>query len=164
MTAAHSEYLPAILAAIGTTGLAVRHGPVHGDELIAGVRIERGGLTVDRDRLRYAGDVLHEAGHLAVLPPAERAAVAGVLPAEGAQETAVLAWSYAAALAFDLPLDVVFHDGFKAGGPWLRETFAGGDVLGQPMLQHWGMTRLVGTAEPADLPVYPEMGCWLRAW
>lgn len=159
----HQEYLSAIVAAIEIVGLSVRWGPVADDIQLPGIRIVDGGLTVDTERLLYAGDVLHEAGHLAVLPPSERASVSGTLPSDGAQEMAALAWSFAMVQRFDLPLDVVFHDGFKAGGSSLRETFAAGHLLGQPMLQYWGMTRLdPDDPERAHLPLYPEMGLWLR--
>lgn len=163
MTITHREYLPAIVTAIETVGIPVRWEPVGDDAKLPGIHIGRGGLSVDADRLRYAGDVLHEAGHLAVLAPEDRAAVTGTLRADGAEETAALAWSYAMAGRFGLPLEVVFHNGFKAGGAWLRETFAAGHVLGQPMLQYWGMTRLdPDDPDRAHLPLYPEMGCWLR--
>lgn len=163
MTATHVDHLDAIVAAIEAIGLPVRWGKVTQEGLLPGIRIENGGLTIDTETLLFAGDVLHEAGHLAVLTPEERATVAGTLPKEGGAEMAALAWSYAMAIEFDLPLDVVFHDAFKAGGSWLRETFAAGHPLGQPLLQFWEMTR---TSEDIPgfehLPRYPKMALWLR--
>jgi hypothetical protein len=158
-----SPDLARIVAAIQTIGIPVRSGVLEDDLMLPGVRIDRGALVVDEDRLLYPGDVLHEAGHIAVLPPSERARIIGTLPDEGGQEMAALAWSYAMAAAFDLPLEMVFHDAFKAGGPWLRETFSSGESFGAPLLQLWCMTR-VPIAPPGfeHLPLFPKMAKWLR--
>ncbi len=40
---------------------------------LPGIMIRDGGLVVDPSQLKWPGDLLHEAGHLAVLPPALRA-------------------------------------------------------------------------------------------
>lgn len=159
----HRAHLETIVGAVEAVGIPVRFAPVADDVLLPGVRIGGGGLTVDTATLAYAGDVLHEAGHIAVLAPDDRAAATGTMLADGAEEMAALAWSYAMARRFDLPLDVVFHDGFKAGGASLRATFSAGHLLGQPMLQYWGVTRLdPDDPERAHLPLYPEMEFWLR--
>ena len=39
---------------------------------LPGVRVDRGRLLVDEARLLYPGDLLHEAGHVAIMPAAER--------------------------------------------------------------------------------------------
>ena len=76
---------------------------------------------------------------------------------------AALAWSYALARTFHLPLEIVFHDAFKAGGPWLREMFASGGELGVPLLQFWNMTRSpIASAGLGKLSAFPEMTKWLR--
>ena len=70
---------------------------------------------------------------------------------------------YAMAVAFALPLEVVFHDAFKAGGPWLRQTFTAGHLLGVPLLQCWDMTRAPESPPGFDhLPAFPVMARWLR--
>ena len=156
-------HLAPIVAAIRAVGIPVRRGAVTGN-LLPGVMIDRGALVIDEGSLRFPGDVLHEAGHIAVLSPGERMQVAGTLPAEGGQEMAALAWSYAMAVAFAPPLEVVFHDQFKAGGPWLRETFTAGHWLGAPLLQCWDMTRAPNSPPGFEhLPVFPAMARWLRA-
>ncbi len=152
-----------IVDAVRAVGIPVSRGAIPDDLLLPGVQIDRGALVVDETKLLFAGDVLHEAGHVAVLPPSERRQIVGLLPVDGGQEMAALAWSYAMAIAFSLPLDVVFHDRFKSGGPWLRETYSSGAMLGQPLLQLWGMTRLPDAPPGLEqLPVYPVMGKWLR--
>lgn len=157
-----TPHLAPIVAAIRTIGIPVRHGAVAGN-MLPGVMIDRGALVVDEVELRFAGDVLHEAGHIAVLSPQDRIRVAGTLPKEGGEEMAALAWSYAMAVAFALPLEVVFHDAFKAGGPWLRQTFTAGHALGVPLLQCWDMTRAPDSPPGFDhLPEFPAMSRWLR--
>ncbi len=145
-------------------GLWVRPGPVpDGGTLLAGLRVERGGIIVDETKSPHPGDLLHEAAHLAVMPPQDRDTVCGTLPADGGLEMAALAWSYAMAVRFELPLDMVFHDAFTAGGPWLRELFGTGQSTGVPLLQLWDMCRLEDAPPGFEhLPVFPEMAKWLR--
>src|SRR5258708_1523489 len=52
-------------------GLAVSIGEIEGPTVLPGIRVVAGGLVVDPARLKHPGDLLHEAGHLAVMP-AER--------------------------------------------------------------------------------------------
>lgn len=152
-----------IVVAIRGVGIPVRRGTVGDDMTLPGVMVDRGALVVDETRLLYAGDVLHDAGHITVMTPRDRALAVGVLPSEGSLEMAALAWSYAVAVAFELDLEVVFHDAFKGGGPWLRETFSGGGSVGVPMLQWFEMTRFADAPEYfAPLPVFPRMAKWLR--
>ena len=54
-------------------GLGVRLAPLGADTFLPGVTLEPGGLIVDPERLLYPGDLLHEAGHLATMLPAQRA-------------------------------------------------------------------------------------------
>ena len=39
---------------------------------LPGVAIQNGVLVIDEQRLLYPGDLLHEAGHLAMLPPSSQ--------------------------------------------------------------------------------------------
>ncbi len=67
---------------------------------------------------------------------------------------AAIGWSYAAALAIGIPLEVVFHaQGYRGGSDSLLENFAEGRYLGVPLLQWYGMT---GAGE------YPAMRGWVR--
>lgn len=158
-----SPDLERIAASVQAIGIPVRFAGLEDDHMLPGVKIDRGALVVDVDKLLYPGDVLHEAGHIAVLPPSERARIVGTLPENPGQEMAALAWSYGLAMAFDLPLEVVFHDAFKANGPWLRETFSSGATIGAPLLQTWDMTSLPDAPPGFEhLPMFPGMAKWLR--
>jgi hypothetical protein len=150
--------------AVEAIGLKVRPGEVpDGSVLLPGLRVEDGGILVDETKAPYPGDLLHEAGHLAVMPPEARTTLSGTLPTDGGLEMAALAWSYAMAVRFELPLDMVFHDAFKSGGPWLRELFGSGQSVGVPLLQLWDMCRAEGASDGfAHLPLFPNMAKWLR--
>ena len=100
-------------------GIAVREEAIPGESFLPGVAIEKGELILDRARNTWPGDLLHEAGHLAVLPFALRRTVSGDLPdtvlAEHAGEPEATAWAYAALREIGLPPEVLFHEGGYGG-------------------------------------------------
>ncbi len=123
-----------IVAFIAGLGIPIRDGDVPADAFLAGARIADGGLVIDRAALFTPGDLLHEAGHLAVVPQryrarigdnvdagvaqirAEAAAVGDVDPVlDGLEglggELQAIAWSYAACRHLGLPLEIVFRPG-----------------------------------------------------
>ncbi|RTQ49309.1 hypothetical protein EJV47_14305 [Hymenobacter gummosus] len=141
-------------------GLTVREAPLPADSFLPGLRIEDGALLVDRQRLRYPGDILHEAGHLAVVPASVRAGlgpnIADYRSADEAQgdEIAAQLWSYAASVALELPSAVVFHaDGYHGSSTWFVENYQRGQYPGLPLLAWMGLT----TNED-----FPRMTRWLR--
>ena len=136
-------------------GLPVRFGEIAGKTFVPGVRIAAGGLMVDRDGQLYPGDLLHEAGHLAVMTPDARAACDGDAGPDGGAEMAAIGWSYAAALEIGLDPRVVFHEeGYRGAGDSLVENFEAGLYLGVPLLEWYGMT--------GNGVAYPAMRRWLR--
>lgn len=135
-------------------GLAVRPAEIPTPTFLPGLTFHNGAILVDESRLLYPGDLLHEAGHLAVMTPAERAATTGDIAPDLGYEIAVIAWSYAAALAMDLPPETVFHPhGYRGSSEAFLENFAAGRYVGVPMLQWLGL---------AD-STFPAMRRWLRA-
>ena len=143
-------------------GLDVREGELEGPTFTPGIQIRHGALIYAEDALSHPGDLLHEAGHLAIVPPDRRAAMhidAGKSPAE---EMAAIAWSYAAAMHLDFGPGVVFHDdGYRGGGAALVENFAEGRYVGVPMLQWLGLTADDRRASELGVPPYPHMLKWL---
>lgn len=136
-------------------GLPVRFAPIAEPTFVPGVRIAGGGVTVEREALLYPGDLLHEAGHLAMMTAAERLTCAGDAGPDAAGEMGAIAWSYAAALALGIDPTVVFHqDGYRGGASSLVENFEAGRYIGVPMLDWYGMTG-------GDV-AYPAMKRWLR--
>ncbi len=106
---------------------------------------------------------MHEAGHMAMLPPALRGEVEGDAGDNGGLEMAAIAWSYAAALHTGLDPAVVFHPaGYRGGSEALLENFAAGRYFGVPMLEWVGLTATGKRAAALGVPPYPSMLKWLR--
>ncbi len=153
--------LARMLPFLAEIGLVVRERPLPAATFLPGILIERGTLVIDRDRLAYPGDLLHEAGHLAVVPPAERATLHDNLQTGPGEEMAAIAWSYAAALHLGIDPAVVFHSaGYKGGAQSLIENFGAGRYFGVPLLQWYGLTR--ERDDGSGAAVYPKMDGWLR--
>jgi hypothetical protein len=124
------------------------------ESFLPGIAVERGGLLVDEARLEYPGDLLHEAGHLAVAPPDVRSGLSGDIDDLPDLEWAVIPWSYAAALEIGIEPALVFHEGgYRGHSPGLLRNFEMGVPIGLHLLVDAGMTT-------ADL--YPRMLLWLR--
>ena len=145
-------------------GLDVREMAIDGGSLLPGLDIRGGAIVVDRGTWTYPGDLLHEAGHLAVITAEERASE--TLSPTPADEMAAIAWSFAAACHLGVPVRVLFHDAYKAGGATLAEAFSAGRYFGTPLLGWFGMTIDPPRAShgvPHDgPPPYPHMLRWLR--
>jgi hypothetical protein len=144
-------------------GLPVRMEAFEHATFLPGVAIERGVLIVDKARLLYPGDLLHEAGHMAVAPPAVRAAMHQTVGADPAEEMMALSWSYAAARHLDIDPALVFHpQGYKGGSQRLLEMFEEETYLALPMLQWCGMAYDKSRAEAEGAEPFPAMRRWLR--
>lgn len=142
-------------------GIGIRTGPMgrHGPQLLDGLAIVEGRLLIDADIPVWPGDLLHESGHIAVASAEERSRL-GPVAADGGDELAAIAWSYAAAQACGVSLRNLFHDGgYRGDSETLRTAFADGRYIGAPMLGHFGLTDPHGYE--ADHP-YPTMIRWLR--
>src|SRR5436190_15402423 len=129
-----------IVAFLRDIGLEVQTGAIDGATVLPGITVDRGILIFDPAKLRFPGDLLHEAGHLAVKAPAERRQTSSDMNGDPAEEMMAIAWSYAAAVYHQFPPDVVFHrEGYRGGAQSLIENFAAGRYLAVPMLQWLGM-------------------------
>ena len=160
---AHDEVTATIVAFLREIGLEVQARTIEEPTFLPGITVDGGVLIFDPVSLQYPGDLLHEAGHLAVKPPDERQRASADLGNGGADEMMAIAWSYAAALHLRLPPEVVFHpDGYKGGSGSLIENFAEGRFLAVPMLQWIGMTYDEKRSEELGTAAYPVMARWLR--
>jgi hypothetical protein len=141
--------------------------PVHAAVLdektfLPGLDIRDGALFIDEARLKYPGDILHEAGHLAVTDPALRNAPTLATP-DGGDEMTAIAWSYAALRHLDIDPAIVFHAGYKNdGSPSILENFTAGNYFGVPLLQLYGMSAEPRHAEKLGRLPFPTMLRWLR--
>ncbi len=148
-------------------GLPVRLMEIDEPAFLPGITLKDGGLVIDPEKLLYPGDILHEAGHLAVMPPDVRSKVNGKLHSEGdtasGEEMMAIAWSYAACVHLDIDPEIVFHrDGYHGSGYTIVANFSKGHYIGVPMLQWIGLCN-----EPKKIPeprveYYPKMMKWLR--
>ena len=162
VTARIVEFLHAI-------GIEARAADLAGQEcFLPGIRLDRGRVLYDEAALAWPGDLLHEAGHVAVAPPGARpllTAAADVPDLDmGRLEHAAVAWSYAAALAAGIDPALVFHEGgYRGRSPGLLATFAMGVYPGANLLEEAGMTATGARAAELGVAPYPHMIDWLRA-
>ncbi len=156
-----------IIGFLRSIGIVVREGDVSDDAFLPGLRIETGELVVDLAKLRWPGDLLHEAGHVAVTPANERARltddVDGQVAAAHAGEVEATAWAYAATVALGLSPSVLFHaGGYRGKSQALILTYSMGVYPGAHGLAQAGMTRVGEAARQEGVEPYPHMIKWLR--
>jgi hypothetical protein len=163
----HAEHLPAILAFLAQAGIAVREEPIGRDTFLAGIAIRDGALVFDPERLQWPGDLLHEAGHIAVLPSAIRPQASDDLQSAPdvpfAGEMEALAWAYAAAMAIGLPVQVLVHEGgYKGQSQALLQMYALGIYPGLQGLCGARMAESPSFMQDCGPVHYPRMLKWLR--
>ena len=124
---------------LDSIGMGVHLAYIAEPTQLPGIKIEAGELLVDATRLKNPGDLLHQAGHIAIAPDLDRPHLYGDASPGGSAEMAAHAWSYAACVHLALDPSIVPHpDGH----------------IGVSLLQVWGLT---GGAAP-----YPKMLRWMR--
>ncbi len=150
-----------ISAFVRSIGIDVFHAELPESTFHPGLDICRGAILVDEQRLAHPGDLLHEAGHIAVAPPEERAAPARS-PSQG-DEIATQAWSRAAPKHLTLDPAVIFRPhGYKRASQALIEAFSTGGNPGVPLLQWYGITLDLKAAAERGFEPFPHMLRWLR--
>ena len=143
-------------------GILVVTKPQRGPTFLPAMTIRNGALVFDPETLVWPGDLLHEAGHIAVTHPDLRPDL-NQISDDGGEEMAAIAWSYAAACAIGLAPEILFHEhGYRGGGRWLAESFAAGRYIGVTMLHWFGMATEARSGERSDGTCYPQMLRWLR--
>lgn len=148
---------------LASIGIPVAFATLSERTFLPGIAIRSGILTIDEPNLQYPGDLLHEAGHLAMLLPRERTQANGHMGDDGGLEMAAIAWSYAAARHLDVPPEVVFHEaGYRGGSGSLLDNFAAGRYVGVPMLEWARLTAAEQRAHAMGVQPYPAMLRWLR--
>lgn len=164
--AAENEYRENLLSAfhdfLEEIGITLREGEVPAGSFLPGVTIENGEVVYDKLQLLYPGDILHEAGHVAVCNANERATMCGNVAAaadgKSAEEAITILWTWAAIKKTGIPPEVVFHDnGYKDESENLIEHFERGDYIGLSLLVWAGMAD-----EPGTRNGFPKMKNWLR--
>ncbi len=158
------EVLARITAFLRSIGIDVVEVALAPGTFLPGLEISKGQLLVDVSRLLAAGDLLHEAGHLAVvLSDVRRTADAAWFAEHPELEAHAIAWSYAAAVHLELPLEVLFHEaGYKGRSHALITTFSLGVYPGLPRLEAADMTLAPRRAQELGQAGYPAMKRWVR--
>ena len=152
-----------VLDFLKAAGIPFEYEDLQEPTFLPGMTIRNGVILLDSARLLYPGDILHEAGHLSLLPAADRASANAPLDPGPGLEMAAIAWSYAAAVHLNMPLDVLFHPhGYKGDSAALIENFSAGRYIGVPVLEWAGLTLTGDRAKQAGVPPYPHMQRWLR--
>jgi hypothetical protein len=156
------DMLNTIISFLESIGLQVLQEEIEGKTFLPGILIRNGALIVDSSKLLYPGDLLHEAGHLAVMPPRVREKMTGDLnmdPIHHGGELGAMAWSYAACIHLEIDPYIVFHeDGYKGESASLVENYRNGYEMGVPLLQWQEMT--VGKKHASE-EAFPKMKSWL---
>ena len=156
-----------IVAFLRDIGLEVGEGPVGAESFLPGVEVVAGAIVYDPARLAWPGDLLHEAGHIAITPAARRGDLPGLLEglpvdAHGGEVDAT-AWAYAACVALGLAPEVLFHaGGYRGHGQDMAMMYSLGVYPGAAGLARAGLTHVGAEAASQGLPCYPRMVRWLR--
>ncbi|MCF4101903.1 hypothetical protein L1I30_09510 [Gillisia sp. M10.2A] len=128
------------------------------ETFLPGLKIEGDTIFLDKEKLKYPGDMLHEAGHIAVTEEGIRPFLGtkdsdSINPTEG-DEIAAILWSYAASHYLKLDLNIVFHtNGYKNDSKWLIEQFNNQNYIGLPLLEWMSL---------CEKDEFPVMKKWLR--
>jgi hypothetical protein len=158
----HIPLTATIAAFLASIGLKVQTANNLEHTFLPGITVINGTLFIDEKRLIHPGDILHEAGHLAVVPAAIRMKLCQDFGPDPGQEMMAIAWSYAAAVHLGLDQAVVFHqDGYRGESEGIIRNFAAGRYFGVPGLQWLNLTVDDKTAKALDIRPYPCMIKWL---
>lgn len=143
-------------------GIPVIETELSDDCFLPGLALAGNSILMDPKRLKYPGDLLHEAGHLAVTSEELRPLIGTPemdpsWPSDG-DELAAILWSYAALRHLELEPTVVFHpDGYKNESEWLVQQFADKNYIGLPLLEWMGFCSSKDGEKP-----FPYLLKWLR--
>lgn len=148
-------------------GIEVVPALLEHEPFLPGIHVENGKLLVEESKLTYPGDLLHEAGHLAVASGEVRARLGGEIIIPGADmnavEVQVTAWAYAAIIHLGLDPRILFHaGGYKGKSEGLLFTYGMGVYPGAYGLQLAGMTATGDLARRMGVAPYPHMLKWVR--
>lgn len=157
-----SQLLKTFCTFLTSIGIEVIEKEFSETSFLPGLKIENGKLIVDQQKLLYPGDLLHEAGHIAVTSAAERSILSDNImdnrPGKEGEELSAMLWSYAVCLHLKMSPEVVFHkDGYKGDSEWILDNYKNKTFIGLPLLVWMGMTSAQN-----DINGFPHMTKWLR--
>jgi len=181
MVCPHAE---SVVQFLQTIGLDVVFAP-GAEGFIDHVVIRDGALHVDPNA--RASGLLHEAGHVAIIPKPYRAYLSGNIspgikrifselealklsPDDHLMRALIntgdpeaTAWAWAAGKYLNIPESLIIQDDeYDAGGEYLRSALAANCYLGINGLSHSGFC-VVRHNPYRPLPVYPALAYWLQS-
>jgi hypothetical protein len=143
-------------------GLEVRSESLPDETFLPGITVKRGALIFDESKLAYPGDLLHEAGHLAVVSPERRKTLNDSVGRVLHEEMCAIAWSFAAVVQLDIAPEILFHaGGYQGGGQSFIQNFSTGHYVAVCTLEWLGLTTEPKKSLPPGTMVYPKMHKWL---
>lgn len=156
------EIIQQLISFISEIGIGVHESEIPQNSFFPGIEIRDGELFIDKFLIKHPGDLLHEAGHIAVAPVEDRKTLSGNVkdtrPGTEGEEICVMLWTWAACKHLSLNPSIVFHkDGYKGDSEWIIENYTEGNYLGLPLLVWMGMTT-----DPKEENGFPLMKSWLR--
>ena len=156
--------LSTILNFLEEINIEVKEQELDDTTLLPGLDIFKNTILMDRSRMKYPGDLLHEAGHLAVTAEEDRSKIGTPemppeWPTDG-DDMATILWSLAAAEHLKLPLESIVHKhGYKNESDWIVQEYRNGNYIGLPLLEWMGLCT---TKASEATSVFPTMLKWLR--
>lgn len=149
-------------------GIETTFRKIGNKSFLPGLLINKGMIIIDKDALEHPGDILHEAGHIAVVPSADRRSLSekGIIKRKNreAEEIMAIAWSYAACIHLEIDPFFVFHEqGYRGGRDYITDSCHAKSYIGLSMLEKIGLTTNEKNARRLNIPSYPHMIKWLHA-
>lgn len=163
----YTRELEKVLSFLNDIGIAIIEKELDETTFLPGLCLGPNCIYVDFGKLLNPGDILHEAGHLAVTTASERElvdtdAMPKDWPTQGDEIGAIL-WSYAVICHLELPIEFVFHpNGYKNNSDWFISNFSNENYIGLPFLEWLGLTLSKKRAEIDGKASFPIMQKWLR--
>ena len=151
-----------------TIGIETTFRKIGNKSFLPGLLINNGTIIIDKDALQHPGDILHEAGHIAVVPGNDRPSLSerNIITRKDREreEIMAIAWSYAACIHLLIDPFFVFHEqGYRGGRDYITDSCRLKSYIGLSMLERIGLTVTEKKASRLNVPSYPQMIKWLRA-
>jgi hypothetical protein len=149
-------------------GIETSFRTIGNKSFLPGLLISKGTIIIDKDALEHPGDILHEAGHIAIVPAFERLGLSekGIIKRKNreSEEIMAIAWSYAACIHLSIDPFFVFHEeGYRGGRDFITDSCRDKNYIGLDMLENIGMTVTEKRSKRSNQPSFPHMIKWLRA-
>lgn len=156
-----------VLQFLKKIGIQIIEKKLDSTTFLPGLTLGSNCIYVDFTKLKYPGDLLHEAGHLAVTDGETRKLIDSNSPNEEwptqGEEIAAILWSYAALTHLNLSPSFVFHaDGYKGNSEWFISNFTNANYIGLPFLEWAGLALGENTAYLQKKEAFPVMQKWIR--